>query len=208
MKCPWVVNLMLPSPDNMKRLLCLCVALLACTSQADTTTGVLSITGRLMQRPDKGQCMVQLLRPDGDKVATEAILDDFSVQLSYSRADGPYLVNVRCDGYRVFTSEALTLDASRESFATGEIKPSHHLDADGCRELSGDEAYSALKAMIPAFERQSIAPLAKVQVGTPNECADETYVVLRGIDEYSGPGMHWIVSTKKSDGQVNVEQGL
>jgi hypothetical protein len=199
---------MLLNPADMKRALCLCLVLFAWTPAAGATTGELIVSGSFVRRPDKGQCIVQLLRPEGEKVATAVISGDFSVRLPYSPGYGPYLVNMTCDGYRVLTSRALMLNAAREWFGAGKIDPNHHLDSDGCRELSGADEAAALKPMILAFEKQGAAPLAKVRVGTPKECTDETYVLLRGIDEYGGPGMHWIISIKKSDGQVTIEQGL
>lgn len=199
---------MLLNLADVKWALSVCLILFAFTPSAGATTGELIVSGNVVRRPDKGQCMAQLLRPEGERVAIAVISGDFSVRLPYSPGDGPYFVNVTCDGYRVLTSRALTLNAARESFAAGNIDPSHHLDSYGCRELTGEDAASALRPMILAFKKQETVPLAKVRVGVPKECTGETYVILRGIDEYSGPGMHWIISTKKSNSDVTVEQGL
>jgi len=203
-----MVTLMLLNLADIKRQKWLGVALLAFGSSASASNGELNVSGRLLHRPDRGQCVAQLIRPAGERVATAVISGEFSVQLPYALGEGPYLINVTCDGYRVQTSRSLTLNSASDSLAIGTIDPNQNLDADGCRELDGEEAASVLKPMISAFEQRKFAPITKVHIGAPNECTDEAYVLLRGLDEYSGPGMHWIISMKKDSGQVTIEQGL
>jgi hypothetical protein len=193
----------------MKSSKCLCFFIVACCLANTATAGELEVSGAISHDAGQGECMVQLLRPGTEKIAEEVVSRDFVVRLKYAQGEGPYLVNMTCGGYRVYTSpHPLDLNRANESFVTGEIDARERLDSDDCRELSGAEAIAALRPMIAAFEKQGAPPLNKVHVGTPNLCPEETYVIVRAIDEYSGPGMHWIISTTKRDGHVSIEQGL
>lgn len=136
------------------------------------------MSGSFVRPPNGKACLVQLLRAGDDRVDTAYVADQFSVTLHFAPGEGPYLVNITCGGYRVFTSEALALMTTQESFAAGKIDPRRRLDSDGCRELDGIEAKRALAPLVQAFEKARLAPIREVHIGAPKACLHETYALF------------------------------
>lgn len=171
------------------------------------SAGDLNVSGRIAANAVSSECVAQLLRP-GTIVAERPVSGDFDVHFRAEQEGGSYLVEVVCGGYRVSTSHPVDLGSGTHVLALGTIHADRPLDADGCRQLRGEEADSAVRPMRLAFEKERDIPLAKLSFGPPMACAKETYVIVQALDEYSGPGRHWTLSTSAIDGRISVEQGL
>jgi len=118
---------------RLKGTLRFCIAFFVYSPLAHGATGELIVNGSIRSHAEKAECMAKLLRPDGFLATVDMVSPSFSARLPYAVGEGPYLLEMRCDGYRVFTSPALALDTPRETMNIGRIDPARHLDTDGCR---------------------------------------------------------------------------
>lgn len=183
------------------------VALASALHCTAVSAGGMTVKGTIAGPSAFADCRAQLVIP-GERIAEERVSGTFQVNLDYAENGGPFLVNVTCAGYRVYTSRPLDAAVPSGSFDTGQIESDRRLDRDGCRELYDAEAANALRPMIALVERDGVVALSKVHIGVPRRCSDRTEVFVLGIDEWSGPGMHWMISTTDHDGQTSMERGL
>lgn len=192
----------------MKGGMCRLLAALPCLAlTAQASASDLSVSGRIESGSVGSECVAQLVRP-GAIVAERPVSGSFNVRFSAEGTGGAYLVDLVCGGYRVYTSHPIDLTSRSQVLTVGTIHADRPLDSDGCRQLRGQEAEAAVQPMRLAFEKERDIPLAKISFGPPMACSKETYVIVEALDEFSGPGMHWIISTSAVDGRTRVVRGL
>ena len=183
------------------------MALGACPSVQSSELASLQVRGRIVDASGSAQCLVQLRNPGPIPVIEDKeVWRDFSLQLTYPSAEGGVLVEITCDGYRVYASRPIASD--EHLLDVGVIDAAKRLDTDGCRELTGAKGELATHELLSIFISEVKLSRDKMGVSRPKECEDRIYLFVEALDEFSGPGQHWIVEKTKKDGKITVDQGI
>lgn len=168
----------------------------------------LEIRGRIVRLPHENtRCLVQLRKPAWVRVIDEEEARDyFSVHLPKPSVSDSVIVEIACDGYRVYSSKPI--DSGAHLIDVGIVDASKRLDMGGCRELTGLDGERATQELLSIFMSEVKLPRDKTGANRPEDCEDRIYLIVEGLDEFSGPGQHWIVEKNKKSGKITVEQGM
>jgi hypothetical protein len=83
-----------------------------------------------------------------------------------------------------------------------------HADVDGCIPMQKAQEDAALPRIRAAFADSHRLPIDEVIISPGRDCGNEIYFGIEARPDVANFGSHWIVTMKKANGKIEIQDGI